>query len=181
MPLRLTTEPPLALGSSPQGRSGCTDLIDELAEEGRLTRHGFVALVAGATPADREYARRRAVAVAHEAFGNRVFVRSLIEFSDHCRRDCLYCGIRKANREAELYRLDARVPGRQCVRVREGGEVLQRVDVDRGAFACMLGGEGGTSLFIAAAEWKGMDAIGDGSRTGQILVAHVDVPHAGRP
>lgn len=75
----------------------------------------------------------------------------------------------------------ASVPGRHCVRVREGGEVLQCVDIDRGAFACMLGGEDGTSLFIAAAEWKGMDAIGDGSRTGQILVQQVDVPHAGFP
>jgi sugar lactone lactonase YvrE len=75
----------------------------------------------------------------------------------------------------------ASVPGRHCVRVREGGEVLQVVDVDRGAFACMLGGADGRSLFIAAAEWRGMDAIGDGSRTGQILVERVAVPHAGRP
>lgn len=75
----------------------------------------------------------------------------------------------------------ASVPGRHCVRVREGGELLQRVDVDRGAFACMLGGDDGASLFIAAAQWKGMDAIGDGSRTGQVLVAQVDVPHAGFP
>ena len=75
----------------------------------------------------------------------------------------------------------ASVPGRHCVRVREGGEVLQTVNVDRGAFACMLGGSGGTTLFVAAAEWRGMDAIGDGSRTGQIFVEQVPVPHAGRP
>lgn len=75
----------------------------------------------------------------------------------------------------------ASVPGRHCVRVREGGEVLQRVDIDRGAFACALGGRDGTSLFIAAAQWRGMDALGDGSRTGQILIKHVDVPHAGYP
>jgi len=75
----------------------------------------------------------------------------------------------------------ASVPGKHCSRVREGGEVLQRVDLDRGAFACMLGGEDGTSLFIAAAEWKGMDALGDSSHTGQILVEQVTVLHAGRP
>jgi sugar lactone lactonase YvrE len=75
----------------------------------------------------------------------------------------------------------ASVPGQHCVRVREGGAVLQTVDVDRGAFACMLGGPDGTTLFIAAASWRGMDAIGDGSRTGQILTEQVDVPHAGRP
>lgn len=97
MPLRPTTEPPPRF----------TDLVDELAERGRLDRDGFVALIALATDADREYARRRAVAVAHEHFGNRVFVRGLIEFSNHCRQDCLYCGIRKGNRAAERYRLDA--------------------------------------------------------------------------
>lgn len=75
----------------------------------------------------------------------------------------------------------ASVPGRRCVRVREGGEVLATVGIDRGAFACMLGGPDGRSLYIAAAEWHGMESIGDGSRTGQILVERVDVPHAGRP
>lgn len=100
--LRPTTEPPPALGPS-----RCGDLVDELAEQGRLTRAGFVALVADATGADREYARRRAVAVQHQHYGNRVFVRGLIEFSNHCRQDCLYCGIRKSNHDAERYRLDA--------------------------------------------------------------------------
>lgn len=75
----------------------------------------------------------------------------------------------------------ASVPGKHCVRVREGGQVLQRVDIDRGAFACMLGGEDGKSLFIGAATWKGMEAIGGSSRTGQIHVEQVDVPHAGFP
>ncbi len=75
----------------------------------------------------------------------------------------------------------ASVPGRRCVCVREGGEVLDSVQIDRGAFACMLGGDDGRSLFIAAAEWRGMDGIGDGARTGQILVGQVDAPHAGRP
>jgi biotin synthase len=84
-----------------------TDLIDELAEHGRLAHAEIVDLIACSTGSDRQYARRRAVAVAHEHFGNRVFVRGLIEFSNHCRQDCLYCGIRKSNRDAERYRLDA--------------------------------------------------------------------------
>jgi sugar lactone lactonase YvrE len=75
----------------------------------------------------------------------------------------------------------ASVPGQHCVRVREGGQVMQTVDIDRGAFACMLGGTDGTSLYIAAAVWHGMDAIAEGGRTGQLLVERVDVPHAGRP
>jgi sugar lactone lactonase YvrE len=53
----------------------------------------------------------------------------------------------------------ATVPGQRCLRVREGGEVLDTVSADRGCFACMLGGEHGRTLFIAAAEWHGMDAL----------------------
>lgn len=78
----------------------------------------------------------------------------------------------------------ASVPGRNCVRVREGGEVLNAVSVDRGCFACMLGGEDDHTLFIAAAEWRGMDAAmreGPGV-TGQLLAAPGQAaPHAGHP
>ena len=51
----------------------------------------------------------------------------------------------------------ASVPGQRCVRVREGGEVLASVAVDRGCFACMLGGGDGRTLFIGAGEWRGME------------------------
>jgi sugar lactone lactonase YvrE len=78
----------------------------------------------------------------------------------------------------------ASVPGRGCVRVREGGEVLDVISVDRGCFACMLGGQDGRTLFIAAAEWRGMDAAmtaGPGL-TGQLLAApRQPAAHAGRP
>ena len=43
------------------------------------------------------------------------------------------------------------------MRVREGGEVLQTIELDRGCFACMLGGADGTTLFMLAAEWRGME------------------------
>jgi sugar lactone lactonase YvrE len=75
----------------------------------------------------------------------------------------------------------ADVPNRRCVRVAEGGEVLQTVEHDRGCFACMLGGSDGSTLFIAAQEWKGPEAIGQGPQTGQILEAEAPAPHAGRP
>jgi sugar lactone lactonase YvrE len=73
----------------------------------------------------------------------------------------------------------AEVPGRRCVRVREGGEVLQTITSELGCFACMLGGPDGTTLFVTAAGWP--DAMTPGSRTGQILAAEVSVPHAGWP
>jgi sugar lactone lactonase YvrE len=78
----------------------------------------------------------------------------------------------------------ASVPGKHCVRVREGGEVLDTVAVDRGCFACMLGGEDGRTLFIAAAQWRGMEAaMSEGpGLTGRLLAApDQPAPHAGRP
>lgn len=73
----------------------------------------------------------------------------------------------------------AEVPGRRCVRVREGGEVLQTITSELGCFACMLGGPEGTTLFVTAAAWP--DAMAPGSRTGRLLKAEVSVPHAGWP
>jgi sugar lactone lactonase YvrE len=50
----------------------------------------------------------------------------------------------------------ADVPNRRCRRVAEGGTVLQTVELDRGCFACALGGPDGTTLFMVAAEWRGI-------------------------
>jgi sugar lactone lactonase YvrE len=75
----------------------------------------------------------------------------------------------------------ADVPNRRCIRVAEGGEVLQAVELDRGCFACMLGGPEGSTLFIAAQEWNGPETIGAGPRTGQILAVEAPSPHAGHP
>jgi sugar lactone lactonase YvrE len=69
----------------------------------------------------------------------------------------------------------ADVPNRCCVRVREGGEVLQRVEADRGCFACALGGPDGCALFIVAREWHGMADVRAGNGTGQILCEEVAV------
>jgi sugar lactone lactonase YvrE len=78
----------------------------------------------------------------------------------------------------------ASVPGQCCMRVQEGGKVLDVVSVDRGCFACMLGGEDGRTLFIAAARWHGMQAaMSDGPDwSGQLIAAPGQpAPHAGRP
>jgi sugar lactone lactonase YvrE len=70
-----------------------------------------------------------------------------------------------------------------CVRVREGGELLDRIDLDRSPFACMLGGPDGTALFILAAEWRGFEEIEQAiaDRTGQVLAVHAPAPRAGWP
>ncbi|MGI5227676.1 SMP-30/gluconolactonase/LRE family protein [Actinoallomurus sp. CA-142502] len=74
----------------------------------------------------------------------------------------------------------ADVPNKRCVRVAEGGAVLRTVDLDRGGFACALGGPDGTTLFIVAAKWRGMSEMVTPG-TGQVLTTEVDVPGAGWP
>ena len=68
-------------------------------------------------------------------------------------------------------------------RVREGGEVLDRIEIDRPCYACMLGGEDGRTLFMVAAQWFGPDRMDEliEAKTGQILTARVAMPHAGWP
>ena len=73
------------------------------------------------------------------------------------------------------------VPNKRCVLVREGGEVLQTIDLDRGCFACMLGGPDGKTLFMVAQEWSGMESTADGERTGQLLTAPAPAAGAGWP
>ena len=73
------------------------------------------------------------------------------------------------------------VPNRRCVRVAEGGEVLEQHALDRGCFACMLGGADGRTLFMLAQEWSGPETIGEGPRTGRVLAVDAAAPHAGFP
>ena len=75
----------------------------------------------------------------------------------------------------------ADVPNRRCVRVREGGEVLQTIELDRGCFACALGGPDGKTLFMVAQEWNGPAGMFQGPRTGQVLMAPAPAPAGGRP
>jgi sugar lactone lactonase YvrE len=73
------------------------------------------------------------------------------------------------------------VGNKHCVRVAEGGEVLQTIDLDRGCFACVLGGEDGGTLFMLAQEWGGPENMQDGGPTGQVLTARAPAPGAGWP
>jgi sugar lactone lactonase YvrE len=73
------------------------------------------------------------------------------------------------------------VPNKRCVRVREGGEVLQTIALDRGCFACMLGGPDGKTLFMVAQEWSGMESTAEGERTGQLLTSPAPAAGAGWP
>jgi sugar lactone lactonase YvrE len=72
----------------------------------------------------------------------------------------------------------ADVPGQHCVRVREGGEVLQTVEFDQGAFACILGGPEGTTLFVTTAPWPPLE---DGTRGGKVVAVTAPTPGVGYP
>jgi sugar lactone lactonase YvrE len=71
------------------------------------------------------------------------------------------------------------VPNRRCVRVQEGGHVLQTVDLDRGCFACMLGGPDRKTLFMVANEWGGPPD--EDARTGRVLTVEAPAPGVGWP
>jgi sugar lactone lactonase YvrE len=69
---------------------------------------------------------------------------------------------------------------RECVRIAEGGEVLEVIETDQLCYACMLGGDDGRTLFMLTAA-SSDHAQAAASQTGKILIATVDSPHAGRP
>jgi sugar lactone lactonase YvrE len=73
------------------------------------------------------------------------------------------------------------VPNKRCVRVREGGEVLQVVELDRGCFACALGGADRTTLFMMATEWRGPEKMFQDPPTGQVLSISAPAPGVGWP
>jgi len=75
----------------------------------------------------------------------------------------------------------ADVPNKRCVRVREGGEVLATINLDRGCFACMLGGADRRTLLLVATEWRGPAGLADGQRTSQVLTVPAPAPGAGWP
>ncbi len=76
-----------------------------LARGERLPREELARLIATRSPEDCETAASLARKTALREFGRKVYFRGLIEFTNYCRNDCLYCGIRRSNRAASRYRL----------------------------------------------------------------------------
>ena len=80
-------------------------LIDKLVA-GKILTHGeLVTLIDGRTPEATAYLAEKAVAVRKANYGNAVYIRGLIEVSNICKNDCLYCGIRAGNPNCDRYRL----------------------------------------------------------------------------
>jgi sugar lactone lactonase YvrE len=74
-------------------------------------------------------------------------------------------------------------PEGEAIRVREGGEILERIEADRAVFACMPGGPERRTLFMMASEWRGLEHVDEAiaDRTGQVLVIEAPAPRAGWP
>lgn len=103
------------------------DLLRKLYETNSLTKEEIIEVLlhleeAGNKQLLFEYAHR--TRLAH--YGPRVFMRGLVEFSNYCKQDCLYCGIRASNRGADRYRL---VPEDIVACCREGYELGYRTFV----------------------------------------------------
>ena len=73
------------------------------------------------------------------------------------------------------------VPHKRCVRVWEGGEVLQTIELDGGCFACMLGGADERTLFMMVSEWRGIENLAEAAGTGKVMTAQAPAPRAGWP
>lgn len=83
-----------------------TELIDELGATHHLEEDEYHLLIEGRTPETAALLAERAVAARQPIYGTTVFTRGLIEISNICKNDCIYCGIRRSNRHVERYRLE---------------------------------------------------------------------------
>ena len=80
-------------------------IIDRLFETGSAGSEDLRLLIDGRNEEISEYLFEKARIRQEENFGNRIYLRGLIEFTNYCRNDCYYCGIRRSNRNAQRYRL----------------------------------------------------------------------------
>lgn len=80
-------------------------LIDKLEKNHRLTKAEFMTLISKRNVELDQYLFDKAVAVRRKIYGNDIYIRGLIELTNYCKNDCLYCGIRLSNKKTERYRL----------------------------------------------------------------------------
>lgn len=81
------------------------DLVSRLLKEGVLTEPEFTELITTEDEQLRTHLFQTAQYIAKEHFQNKIYIRGLIEFTNHCQKDCFYCGLRCSNKCVERYRL----------------------------------------------------------------------------
>ena len=82
------------------------ELIDRLYDNQILEKQELIELIDEISDEEMEYLFELARKRREEYYAKDVYIRGLIEFTNYCKNDCLYCGIRRSNRNAERYRLD---------------------------------------------------------------------------
>ena len=80
-------------------------LIDRLHATGSLDREQWIQLLSERSEETDQYARDLGNKVRQQIYGNDIYVRGLVEFTNYCKNDCYYCGIRRSNKNAQRYRL----------------------------------------------------------------------------
>ncbi len=80
-------------------------VIDKLAQTSNLTDEEFALLLEELSEEDSEYLFAAARSVREREYGKDVYLRGLIEFTNYCKNNCYYCGIRCGNANAQRYRL----------------------------------------------------------------------------
>lgn len=80
-------------------------LIQKLRDTRNLTKQEWISLIENRTPELSEYLFAQAREVRQQHYGTDIYIRGLIEFTNYCRNDCYYCGIRKSNGNVSRYRL----------------------------------------------------------------------------
>ena len=80
-------------------------LMQKLKDTQSLAKKEWISLIENRTPELAEYLFKEARKVREEYYGKTIYIRGLIEFTNYCKNDCLYCGIRRSNKNAERYRL----------------------------------------------------------------------------
>lgn len=82
-------------------------LLEKLIRQKSLSLEKYEILIEGYSPELAEYAAKEAVKTRKKIYGNKIFVRGLIEISNICKNNCYYCGIQRNNKQCERYRLTA--------------------------------------------------------------------------
>lgn len=82
------------------------DLIDRLKKEHSLSLEEYEYIIENQSDEVAEYIAKKAVEARQKVYGNTVYIRGLIEISNFCKNNCLYCGIRRDNKNCSRYRLN---------------------------------------------------------------------------
>ena len=80
-------------------------ICEKLIKNHSLSLEEYERLIEERDTEAAELLAKEAVKVSQSIYGNQIFVRGLIEISNICKNDCLYCGIRRSNKNCERYRL----------------------------------------------------------------------------